>query len=1835
MGKIAVTPDNTIPPLTLPKPGASSLVGMPVTPSGIGPSGQAQFSIPLPASPGRGYAPQLALTSGGGNGVFGVGWQLSGVPSIRRRTDRGVPTYTEDDTFLGPSGEVLVKSPDQPPTLNTYTITTYRPRVEGSFDVIERWTSPTGDPGEGFSSPRDFWIARGADGSQTFFGKMAALTGGNNDTVAWMAQESISADGQHIYYAWAGASGGDLYLNAVYYGNPAGDTELYSLPPGLPLLKNWLFALVFDLGTDAAPDIQQKPQGLSNYIRDSSTWTERKDPFSRFDAGFEIRTKYLCRQVLMYHYFPDGEINDADGNPQDKNGKLVRRMVFDYDENPAFSRLTSIQIAAYEPDANGTPQLLPPLDIHWSEDFNPPSGAPAWQELALPLTEPLGATTAPDFMPYGLTDLYSEGMSGLLHQQDNCWYYRRPVRDLRVGAAPDAITFGERALLPVVPTLQGGAGHLADINGDGRLEWLVTTPANGSGYYRLGADRQLSGFTPLTNVPLELMTPYAMYVNIHGAGLSDVVVLSPTNVRYYENQSTDTEVKFAAPCDVPQDPGIVLPVPGRNPCEWVGFADVLGSGQPHLVRIRSDSVVCWPWLGNGKFGAAKPLSSTLPFNRGTFNPARVFLVTVFGPYAPDLVYADVNALTIIRNQSGNGFDTASGSIVSIPYPDGVHMGALTQVSFTDLTGHGSPSVLLTQDFGGTSNAVRHWRLDLYPDSPAFQLQSLNNNMGAHCDLIWRNSIQDWMDEKCEEPTAPSGYPSPSMLIGDIYQVDDITGLQRAQSAKYRRGVWDGHERESRGYAYMEAMQSTQVAATGLIADGTSAGITRSWYHTGREQDDQTLLYGTQFTDSQAYQQNRTRLTQLDSNANPWYDTVYSSPSDNTKWWMYRSLKGNLLRSETYDARHAASVVTPVPFSVQYNRWQVREVQPSATMPVVLPMELEQFSYNYEQVCADPLITQNIVMNTDPYGYILWSVDAAYPRRSQTSNPYANILPWYDSGNPVNGGPAGGVAQDNSWNNTFDSQQDHLRLQESLYGVSNSVSPADEWRLGVLSVSRENVLTYNSSEIPSGGYGLTVENLSALKDSTCLLAPGQHRTLKAYSTFSFAQPDNTNKFPLRLKLLTQTTTALLNSSDKAYVDQAEQTLATSSGYKQLPALQLSTPGVTNEDHVWGGDFGITTYLPIQSFARPDTQKSSSLAGSDNVEPATQYTWDTHQCALTAATDPYKNTVTATIDYRFLTPYQLVDANQNTTQVQQDALGRVVATSFFGTQLSQDGTSVEKVGFSSLKSAPASGTDTIVNALNSTGTQQQATRTVYEMPDASQVTQEQVDAADPALAPGVLWDRLVAQRLITREGRIRLRRGRWAGSKSSISGIPARMQQILDMQSSPTPAQCLTLIADAYPSAATQVVRASVTHVDGYGRVLSTATKVPSGQAFERDQGGNLTPDVNATPPLATAAADPRWAASETAMTTPGGEVLTAWPPYFVNDWQFVNYGSLPVEGYADSFYYDAIGREVRVRTGLNYWRRTSHAPWFTIEEDENDLQDAIANATAIMTDTNMETSSLLPPATQQQLPAMTTMVGAGYGNHNIVLDRGPGTIWIEWGAGFTPDISQQTISFTDNRGLVGYLIVNNDDKTLFGSVQLDSGRVISPQQTGSGFAFEYGDYGVIMPTVYFSCNSETNTYSGDLHAESNGELIDNWGSANFGALYLTLSVSKPSSSIGDPSQNLGACNQAFYQTSYGPSYTSNMLPSSVWPYSTTNLNVVTSPRYLLVLARDGTDRAHWLVTSDSSRSFSATDTVRTQIPADYSDNCDTRLYTGIVLLDENDQVVAASWKRAFFRIKLGS
>ena len=141
-----------VPSISLPK-GGGAIRGMGEKFAANPVTGTGSMTVPIPTSPGRaGFGPQLSLSydSGSGNGPFGFGWSVS-LPSITRKTDKGLPQYDdagESDVYVLSGAEDLVPALEADGSRSKddvsapgFTIHRYRPRVEGLFARIERWTN--------------------------------------------------------------------------------------------------------------------------------------------------------------------------------------------------------------------------------------------------------------------------------------------------------------------------------------------------------------------------------------------------------------------------------------------------------------------------------------------------------------------------------------------------------------------------------------------------------------------------------------------------------------------------------------------------------------------------------------------------------------------------------------------------------------------------------------------------------------------------------------------------------------------------------------------------------------------------------------------------------------------------------------------------------------------------------------------------------------------------------------------------------------------------------------------------------------------------------------------------------------------------------------------------------------------------------------------------------------------------------------------------------------------------------------------------------------------------------------------------------------------------------------------------------------------------------------------------------------------------------------------------------------------------------------------------------------------------------------------------------------
>ncbi|NLA48810.1 MAG: insecticidal toxin complex protein, partial [Bacteroidales bacterium] len=314
-----------IPSISLPK-GGGAIKGIEEKFQVSAVTGTLSFSIPIPLSPSRNdFVPAIGLgyNSGSGNSPFGLGWQLP-IPSIARKTEKLLPQYRDEDdsdTFTISGTEDLVplleKQSDRtyarynkPKTENgiDFLVKRYIPRIEGLFARIEKWTNTvTGET---------HWRTITKDNVHSYYGETSESRisdpHNSNRVFEWLLCKTHDDKGNIFinYFKKEDFVGIEnklneknkinnctqTYLKKVVYGNK----KAYYLGDAIPAENDFMFKILFDYGEhDNSVNI---PKNIDSEVR---PWTCRKDPFSSFRSGFEIRTYRRCERIMVFHCFDE------------------------------------------------------------------------------------------------------------------------------------------------------------------------------------------------------------------------------------------------------------------------------------------------------------------------------------------------------------------------------------------------------------------------------------------------------------------------------------------------------------------------------------------------------------------------------------------------------------------------------------------------------------------------------------------------------------------------------------------------------------------------------------------------------------------------------------------------------------------------------------------------------------------------------------------------------------------------------------------------------------------------------------------------------------------------------------------------------------------------------------------------------------------------------------------------------------------------------------------------------------------------------------------------------------------------------------------------------------------------------------------------------------------------------------------------------------------------------------------------------------------------------------------------------------------------------------------
>lgn len=914
-------------------------------------TGDVTLTIPLPEAAVARLGPGLALSyaHGGANGPFGLGMAL-GLPTIARRIDAGIPTYTDADTFLGPDGQELTPGFDSDghggwiPAERTveeagvsYQVRQFRARVGGHDARIEHREGSDGS---------DFWSVRDRDNSLTTYGRGTLSRIADPEApwriAAWLPDETVDAHGNRLVFlykaednvGWSGPgfpSPAQRYLSEIQYGNyrPSGGGA-----------EQFAFSLIVDYG-DYDP--------LSGKAAPVRPWPARSDPITAFRTGFPVQILRLCRSVFGVNHLPEAAGPD---------GPLVDQVLSFAFTDPANAKMSSATLTGQSWSADKALQAasLPALTL----DYAPLEPDLAqWQPIAIADAEIL--PRALDGRLLSFADLHGEGLAGIVFMADATLSYAPPLGDGRYGAIEP---------LPRVPD-DAASYVLKDLNGDGRLS-LVAMTAETGGYFYNDEQSGWAPYRPFATYAPEAAGAAAEWVDLDGDGLADLMVSAPDQVRIYRSRGADG---FAPPRIMEPSPATRPPETGAEPM-LVTYSDMFGDGLQHCVRIRSGRVTVWPNLGHGRFGA--PIDwADAPLFGAEIAAGRILLGNVTGGSAADLILAYGDHVLVYPNNGVTGF----GAPLRRELP--CVLGPSGAILIGDVSGNGHSALIVSEQ--GILAAT--WYLDLAGDAYPGLLSRVANGTGGTSTIGYRSSTAFYLADQARGIRWTSRLAMPVILVDRLDHHDATTGITSSEQHQYRDGYFDPVERRFRGFGYVQSLDTRAIdpalwafpAAEPLRIDGAPIGgagrLVRSWAYLGAFVSPQAEIAAF-----------RPSFFAGDPAAPPVPPSMLGDPIRSQNADTVRdasaALAGAPIRTETYDVDETG-LAAPVPLIVENHAQTVSLIQPhiGTAFASVMLTPRESFTCHYDGVADDPRVGQQAVLEYDTYGNPTLNAAIDYPRRT--------------------------------------------------------------------------------------------------------------------------------------------------------------------------------------------------------------------------------------------------------------------------------------------------------------------------------------------------------------------------------------------------------------------------------------------------------------------------------------------------------------------------------------------------------------------------------------------------------------------------------------------------------------------------------------------------------------------------------------------------------------------------------------------------------------------------------------------------------------------------------------
>ncbi len=1265
-----------LPAITLPKGGGAIRgIGEKFTANPV--TGTGSLAVPIAVTPSRsGFGPELALSynSGSGNSPFGFGWDLS-LPSITRKTDKGLPRYfdgEESDVFILSGAEDLVpvlteqngewqEEEVEPQEIDSvaYTIKRYRPRIEGLFARIERWTNQ--DTGE------SHWRSITNDNITTLYGKTTESRIVNPDDplqiFSWLICESYDDQGNAIVYEYKPEDRANVgnslleernkqgatsqrYLKRIKYGNSTPRQE----GEDLSTRDDWLFEAVFDYGEhdDLVPTTAEV---------DGQAWSVRQDSFSNHRAGFEVRTYRLCKRVLMFHHFPD-ELGVSD--------YLVSSTNFNHQENPIASFISSVEQAGYVRQDDGTylRKAMPPLELEYSKAIIDETVHTLDDKSLENLPQGL------DGANYRWVDLDGEGMFGILTEQGSAWHYKPNLGEGKFGSVTQV------AKIPSTANLTQRQ-QLIDLAGDAKLD-LAGFAGPTPGFYERTEDKSWDSFVAFEKLPnVNWDDPNLRFVDLTGDGLADILITEEDIHTFYPSlgeEGFDKAQQVYTPSNEEAGPKLIF----ADGMQSVYLADMSGDGLSDLVKISNGKVCYWPSLGYGKFGAKVTMDNSPLFDfPDLFEQRRIQLADIDGSGVADIVYFSSSGVKLYFNESGNSW--SDERVLNFPKIDN-----LSSVAVMDLLGKGTACLVWSSPLPNNQRKPMQY-IDLMSEQKPYLLLASRNNMGAETRVKYVPSTKFYREDELKGEPWVTRLPFPVHVVERVETHDNISQNRFVSRYAYHHGFFDGVEREFRGFGMVEQWDTEEYAALTDSEDVPATNIdeashippvkTKTWFHMGAYIEGHKIsqhfvgeYYGVPDVSDPDYEAKFQSFegTLLPDSILP--NTLHSG--DNTIPWKLtaeeereasRALKGSVLRQEIYALDGTAKAEHP--YSVSEQNYTIELLQPEVDnqYAVFFAHPRESISYQYERNPDDPRISHQLVLEVDRFGNALKSAAVGYGRDEAKSRDSFLEL-----------------SEDNR--SIYEGKQTTTLLTYSESGFTNAIEEANVYQAPLPAEARTYELTGLSPAGKRFTFAEVLRDISEVSEIPYEATPDgtkQKRLIEHVRTLyrkndlsgalpfgeveSLALPYESYQLALTPELINQ-----------VYENRVTETMLNEGGY-------IHSEGDAN----WWIPSGQIFYSPNPNdspteeldYAQQHFFLPHRLRDPFGNEGTLEY--DSYNLLPLKSVDPLDNTIETVNDYRVLQPRLVTDPNGNRSEAAFDVLGMVVGTAVMGKEGENVGDSL--VGF----------------------------------------------------------------------------------------------------------------------------------------------------------------------------------------------------------------------------------------------------------------------------------------------------------------------------------------------------------------------------------------------------------------------------------------------------------------------------------------------------------------------------------------------------------------------------